>query len=87
MKVILIEKEYHLTLGKTYQVLETWWKFYWVINDQGIKAHYLADRFEIVSDNLQPGWHYCKCGTTTTNAESCCDCRNIAAIVGVSNES
>jgi hypothetical protein len=70
-----------IRIGDVYEVLyETkdrrlGYKCYVIVNNKGVKRSYEAYRFEEVCDNPLPaGWHYCACGTATTNKGCCCDC-------------
>jgi hypothetical protein len=43
---------------------------------RGVIHAWYYTRFVPVGE-LQPGWKYCRCGTATTNADMCCDCRTL----------
>lgn len=50
---------------------------YVITNRVGRRQGYEAWRFVVQSDDSLPsGWRYCRCGTTTSNSDLCCDCKS-----------
>jgi hypothetical protein len=72
---------YGITAGNIYHVLKVYnhpgsVSVYTIANNDGISRNWYSSYFEQVPDDLPLGWHYCRCGTITSNLSGiCCDCK------------
>lgn len=85
MRVRCISKGYSgITFGRIYNVVDShptsntnpsYKCIYTIIDNYEEDANWYSTYFEVVCDTLPNGWHYCKCGATTSNADLCCECK------------